>query len=108
MTRAGIRIGLLLAASILIASCATRGQVFDSERSNTFVIGQTTPEEAVAALGEPSFDYLRPDGLRIVRWEYQRLRGLAITRHVIGANFGADGRLTYLHNPKRPEVVDPF
>lgn len=29
-------------------------------------------------------------------------------RYVIGTNFGADGRLTYLHNPKRPEVVDPF
>lgn len=108
MTRAVIRTGVVLAASILIASCATRGQVFDRALSDDFVIGQTTPAEAIAALGAPSFDYLRPDGLRVVRWEYQRLRGLAITRYVIGANFGAYGRLTYLHNPERPEVVDPF
>lgn len=98
----------LLAALLLLSACATRGTVFDRAASDAFVIGRTTPAAAIAALGPPSLDLSRPDGLRILRWEYQQLRGIGIYRHVIGANFGPDGRLVYLHNPKDPEVVDPF
>jgi len=98
----------LLAALLLLSACATRGTVFDRAASDAFVIGQTTPAEAIAALGAPTLDLSRPDGLRIMRWEYQRLTGITITRHVVGASFGPEGRLVSLHNPKQPEIVDPF
>ena len=93
---------------MLLSACATRGAVFDRAASDAFVLGQTTPAQALAALGSPSIDLSRPDGLRILRWEYQRLNGIVITRHVVSANFGPDGKLVYLHNPKDPEIVDPF
>jgi hypothetical protein len=100
------------AAAILVAlalsACVTRGQVFDRAASDAFEIGRTTPAEAIAALGSPAVDISRPDGLRVLRWEYQQLRGIGIYRHVIGANFGSDGKLVYLRNPKEAEIVDPF
>lgn len=98
-----------LAAALVLASCATEGRVYDRQASESFRIGVTTPAEAVAALGDPDMDLVRPtDGVRILRWRYRRLRGLSVDEHVLSANFDPSGRLIYLHNPEEGQPIPPF
>lgn len=99
--------GLMLVA-VLLSACATRGQIYDRAASDAFEMGVTRVEDAVAALGSPDLDLLRPDGNRILRWRYQTLRGVAVEEHVLSAKFGPDGRLIYLHNPKKGQEVSLF
>lgn len=105
-----MRLGLLgITIVLFLGSCATEGRVYDREASDNFRIGFTSAEDAIAALGSPDLDIVRPgDQVRILRWQYSRLRGLSVTQHVLSANFDRTGKLVYLHNPVAGQVIDPF
>ena len=95
--------------TLLLTACATQGRVYDRAASDAFRMGVTTAEDAIAALGEPEIDLVRPsDGVRVLRWRYRRLRGISVDEHVLSANFDRTGRLIYLHNPVEGQRIDPF
>lgn len=94
---------------LVVAGCATSGRVYDRDASDGFVLGVTTADQAIDALGEPDMDLVRPDnGMRILRWRYRKLRGLSVTQYSLGANFDRSGKLVYLHNPADGQVIAPF
>lgn len=96
-----------LMVAALVSGCATQGPSFDDAKARDFVMGQTTRDDAVAALGQPNLEVIREDGLTILRWE-RRSFGLAgPVRRVVSANF-RDGRLVYLHAPETDEEVSVF
>ncbi len=99
----------LLASALIVtlSGCATQGRVFDDEPARHFTIGVTTPDQAISALGPPTRDWTRPDGLRIVDWQYQRRVVIAPYVRRVRANF-RDGRLVYLHAPRKDEEVAVF
>lgn len=55
MSRNGRRIGLVLAVGLALGACATQGRVHDREASEAFRLGATTPDEALAILGRPTW-----------------------------------------------------
>ena len=102
-----ILLAALTAVLVLASGCMTSGAVFDDRPAANFRIGVTTPEEAIAALGPPTMDMARPDGLRLIHWEYRRQVFIAPYQRRVNANF-LDGRLVYLHAPQKDEEVSLF
>ena len=90
-----------------LAGCATHGRVFDDAPTQYFAIGTTTPHQAITALGPPTRDWTRPDGLRIIDWQYERRVVIAPYVRRVRANFVND-RLVYLHAPRKDEEVAVF
>lgn len=94
---------------LMVSACATSGRVYNRDASDTFVIGVTTANEAINSLGEPDTDIVRSvDGVRVLRWSYRKLRGIAVYEYVLAANFDQSGKLVYLHNPTGGQIIDPF
>ena len=102
-----IVIAALSAASIVSSACTTTGVIFDDRPAANFRIGVTTPEDAIAALGPPTWDMTRPDGLRLIHWEYRRQVVIAPYQRRVHANF-RDGRLVGLHAPHKDEAISLF
>ncbi len=102
------RLSILAAAVVLIVGgCATQGRVFDDRVTRDFVVGQTTAEEAITALGAPRIDFTRPDGLRVVQWFYTRTVVIQPFRRSVSATF-RDGRLASLQAPLKDEEISIF
>ena len=61
---------LVLASFVLLlAGCTTIGRPYDASKIGQFVVGQTTVDQAIAALGEPQERETESDGT--VRLHYQ-------------------------------------
>jgi|GEM_PF-2442044 len=93
--------------ALALSGCASRGASFDDSRARAFTLGQTTRDQAVAALGPPSLELVREDGLTIVRWERQHFGLSGLVRRVVSANFRNDV-MVYLHAPEKDEEVSVF
>jgi hypothetical protein len=101
------KLAIAVALAAALAACATRGRVFDDAVTTSFAIGTTTPEQAIDALGPPTSDWTRPDGLRIIDWQYGRIVVISPSVRRVRANF-REGRLIYLHAPLKDEEVSVF
>ena len=100
-------IAALSAVVALSSACATTGRVFDDRPAAHFRLGVTTPDDAIAALGPPTWDMTRPDGLRMIHWEYRRQVVIAPYQRRVHAGF-RDGKLVDLHAPLRDEEISLF
>lgn len=101
------RVAAVVALALVVTGCATRGRVFDDRPARAFVIGQTTADQAIAALGPPTRDRTVPNGRRFLEWSYGRLvLGFPYQRRVM-ATF-QDGRMTHLHAPQDDEDIAVF
>lgn len=100
----------LLAVSVTalaLSACVTAGRPFDDAPTATFVLGQTTRDQALAALGPANYEVVRADGLIILRWHYRRFGLGGLSERTVSANF-RDDRLIYLHAPRKDESISPF
>lgn len=106
-----VAFGLALVVSLILVGCApvgtVQGRVFDDAPTQAFVVGRTSREQAIAALGPPNHEVVRPDGLTILRWEYRRMGWLGPTQRRVQANF-RDGRLIDLWASRRDEPMSVF
>lgn len=65
-----MRIGVTLAAALLLAGCAASGVQVKEEQLAEFQKGRTTLQEVVAKLGQPTRNTLMPDGSRMISYTY--------------------------------------
>lgn len=93
--------------ALTLAGCASRGASFNDTHARAFVLGETTRDQAINALGPPSLELVRDDGLTILRWERQHFGFSGLVRRVVSANFRND-RMVYLHAPEKDEEVSVF
>lgn len=64
---------LALFVALPLAGCMTMGHPYDAAKVGQFVVGQTTVDQAIAALGDPQERETESDGS--VRLHYQYIPG---------------------------------
>jgi hypothetical protein len=70
-------LGIVCAAALILAGCASVGKNFDSRRINEIEKGKTTEADLVAMFGEPNNRGQNSSGVKTLMWIYSeaRMRG---------------------------------
>jgi hypothetical protein len=63
---------LIIFAGLLLSSCSTAGRPYDTTAVNRIVIDQTTDQEVLAMLGEPSSEKQLTNGIKIYNYTYAK------------------------------------
>ena len=64
----------VLCAMLLTAACATAGVKVDQSRLTQFKVGETTYEQVIATLGQPTADTHTSDGQHIIQYTYAQVQ----------------------------------
>jgi hypothetical protein len=76
----GLRFAVATFVMLVMSGCATTiGKPYDANKMSSFVVGQTTVDQVVAALGEPMERETESDGSVRLHYEYSEGKATAAT-----------------------------
>jgi hypothetical protein len=102
---------IIVVLMVLVAGCATvhHGADFDPALAQNFVVGQTTMDQAKAALGEPQQIMRNPEGRTKMVWRYSEgkagpFTGVKAEGKMLGVVFDEKGRFLRISDEARSQT----
>jgi hypothetical protein len=102
---------IAIALMILVTGCATvrHGTDFDPTLAKNFVVGQTTMDQAKAALGEPQQVMRNPEGRTKMVWRYSEGKagpfiGVKGAGKMLGVVFDEQGRFLRISDEAKSQT----
>lgn len=95
-----IRKAAIILSSLAIGACATQGRDFDINAIDSFVPGETTNQEVIAKIGNPTTTQKFQNGDFVLGWSYTK------TTH-----FGSKGKMAQIQfspNGKMKKMLSKF
>jgi hypothetical protein len=83
----------LIALAVLLSACVSVGTDVKLERSDSFVAGQTTIQDAISALGQPSSRSEYPNGTVLLQWLGTQAVYISARSEHLAILFDQDGKM---------------
>jgi len=87
---------LVILAALTLAACVTRGTKFDMADVDAMKPGVTTIEDATAKLGKPRAVSTKPDGTKLLQWQYVEAAPLHARGGHVAVVFDKEGKMVRL------------